>query len=132
MKRTVNVMEISSLGINIKILREKKGWSLNKLKEESTIGYATLHDIENGKSQSLNSSNLEKVARALDTTVDELLNIESIEVIVDDISETVEAIFQSEELKLDGIKLNDYESEFLKDFFIAGIDRIRKKRDENN
>lgn len=125
-------MEISSLGINIKILREKKGWSLNKLKEESTIGYATLHDIENGKSQSLNSSNLEKVARALDTTVDELLNIESIEVIVDDISETVEAIFQSEELKLDGIKLNDYESEFLKDFFIAGIDRIRKKRDENN
>jgi hypothetical protein len=31
---------------------------------------------------------------------------------------------------LDGINLSDYETEFLKDFFIAGIERIRKKRVE--
>lgn len=123
---------ISTLGINIKTLREKKGLSLNKLKEESGIGYATLHDIENGKSQSLNSNNLEKVAKALDTTIDELLDIESIEYAVSDIADTIDIIFESDELKLDGIDLNNYETEFLKDFFIAGIERIRKKRDEVN
>lgn len=124
-------MSASTLGLNIKTLREKKGWSLNKLKEESGLGYATLHDIENGKSQTLNSNNLEKVARSLDTTVDELLNIESIEYVVSDISDTLDAIFESDELKLDDIELDEYESEFLRDFFKAGIDRMRKRRVEN-
>ncbi|MDS0527847.1 helix-turn-helix domain-containing protein [Clostridium sp. SHJSY1] len=124
-------MNISTLGLNIKTLREKKGLSLNKLKEECGIGYATLHDIENGKSQNLNSNNLEKVAKALDTTVDELLNLETIEHTVSDIADTLDAIFKSDELKLDGIELNEYESDFLKDFFKAGIERIRKKRDES-
>lgn len=124
-------MNISTLGLNIRALREKKGWSLNKLKEECGISYATLHDIENGKSQNLNSKNLEIVAKALSATVDELLNIESIEYVVDDISDTLDAIFESDELKLDGIELNEYESEFLKDFFKAGINRIREKRVES-
>jgi len=124
-------MEVSALGLNIKTLREKKGWNLNKLKEESGLGYATLHDIEHGKSQTLNSNNLEKVARALDTTSDILLNVESVEYVVSDIADTVDAIFESDELKLDDIELNEYESEFLKDFFKAGIDRIRRKRVEN-
>ncbi|WP_445440973.1 helix-turn-helix domain-containing protein [Clostridium beijerinckii] len=124
-------MSISTLGLNIRALREKKGWSLNKLKEECGISYATLHDIENGKSQNLNSKNLEIVAKALSATVDELLNIESIEYVVDDISDTLDAIFESDELKLDGIALNEYESEFLKDFFKAGINRIREKRVES-
>lgn len=123
-------MEISSLGLNIKTLREKKGWNLNKLKEESGLGYATLHDIEHGKSQTLNSNNLEKVARALDTTSDILLNVESVEYVVSDIADTLDAIFESDELKLDDVELNVYESEFLKDFFKAGIDRIRRKRVE--
>jgi transcriptional regulator with XRE-family HTH domain len=124
-------MSISTLGLNIRALREKKGWSLNKLKEECGISYATLHDIENGKSQNLNSKNLEIVAKALSATVDELLNIESVEYVVDDISDTLDAIFESDELKLDGIKLNGYEAEFLKDFFKAGIHRIREKRVES-
>lgn len=124
-------MNISTLGLNIRALREKKGWSLNKLKEECGISYATLHDIENGKSQNLNSKNLEIVAKALGATVDELLNIESIEYVVGDISDTLDAIFESDELKLDGVELSEYESEFLKDFFKAGINRIREKRVES-
>jgi transcriptional regulator with XRE-family HTH domain len=126
----VNIMEISTLGMNIKTLREKKGWSVNKLKEISSVGYATLHDIESGKSQTMNSKSLEKVARALNTTSDDLLNIESIEFVVEDIAETIDAIFESEELKLDGINLSEYETEFLKDFFAAGVEKIRKKRVE--
>lgn len=123
-------MEISTLGSNIRELREKKRWSLNKLKEESGIGYATLHDIENGKSQSLNSNNLEKVAKALDSTVDELLNIESVEYTVRDITDTVDMIFESDELELDDRILTDTEKELLKDFFISGIENIRRKRSE--
>jgi transcriptional regulator with XRE-family HTH domain len=89
----VIVMEITTLGINIRTLREKKGWSLKKLKEISGVGYATLHDIESGKSQNITSTNLAKVAKALDTTSDDLLDIESVELVVGDISETVDAIF---------------------------------------
>ncbi|RFM19050.1 XRE family transcriptional regulator [Clostridium botulinum] len=47
----VTIMGISELGLNIKKIRAQKGWSLSKLKQESGVGYATLHDIENGKSQ---------------------------------------------------------------------------------
>lgn len=121
---------IGTLGVNIKKIREKKGWSINKLKLESGVGYATLHDLESGKSQNLSLVNLEKVAKALNSTTDELLNIESVEFTVCDITETVDVIFESDELELDNEKLTDIEKELLKDFFISGIENVRRKRGE--
>lgn len=121
-------MNISELGINIKKFRELKGWSISRLKQESGVGYATLHDIENGKSQNLNSTNLEKVAKALNVTTNELLGIEIIEYTVTDLGETLETILKSDELELDGILLTEDEKEELMEFFKIGMNNIRRER----
>lgn len=121
-------MNISDLGLNIKKIRTQKGWSLNKLKQLSGVGYATLHDIENGKSQTLNSTNLEKIANALNISTNELLGIDVVEYTVTDIEETLKIILESDELELDGLLLNEDEKEELQDFFSLAISKIRRRR----
>lgn len=125
-------MGISQLGLNIKSARERKGWSLNKLKQESGVGYATLHDIESGKSQNLNSANLEKIAKALNIATNELLGIDVVEYTVTDLGETLNIILDSDELELDGVLLSKSEKEELKELFIFGINSIRRTRRRSN
>lgn len=123
-------MGISDLGKNVKRIREDKGWTLNKLKQESGIGYATLHDLENGKTQNLNSNNLLKVANALDMTIDDLLGneYEVEELVVDDIEETLMKILESDELKYEGILMTVNEKGILKDYIMSGLESIKRKR----
>lgn len=121
-------MEISILGKNIKEYRNNRGWSLKKLTEIAEVGYATIYDLENGKKQNINSTTLEKVANALEVSTNELLGIDIVEHTVDDILDTVEAIFESDELKIDDIKLTSKEKEILKSIYINGIDIIRLMR----
>ncbi|AKC63212.1 DNA-binding protein [Clostridium sporogenes] len=121
-------MEISELGLNIKKFRKQKGWSLSKLKQESGVGYATLHDIENGKSKKMNSKNLEKVAKALNVTTNELLGIDIVEYTVTDLEETLKIILQSDELEIDGLTVTENEKEELKDFFSLAVNSIKRRR----
>lgn len=121
-------MEISELGLNIKKFREQKGWSLSKLKQESGVGYATLHDIENGKSKKMNSKNLEKVAKALNITTNELLGIDVVEYTVTDLEETLKIILQSDELEIDGVPVTENEKEELEDFFSLAVNSIKRRR----
>lgn len=121
-------MSISLLGKNIKGYRVKKGWSLKKLTEIAEVGYATIYDLENGKKQNINSTTLEKVASALQVTTNELLGIDVIEHTVDDIPNTIDAIFESDELEIDGIKLTSKEKDILKSIYKNGIDVIRLMR----
>lgn len=121
-------MEISLLGKNIKEYRIKKGWSLKKLTEIAEVGYATIYDLENGKKQNINSTTLEKVANALETSTNELLGIDVIEHTVNDIPDTIDAIFESDELEIDGIELTAKEKDILKSIYKNGIDVIRLMR----
>ncbi|MDU2491182.1 MAG: helix-turn-helix domain-containing protein [Clostridium celatum] len=121
-------MGISLLGKNIKEYRNKKGWSLKKLTEIAQVGYATIYDLENGKKQNINSTTLEKVANALETSTNELLGIDVIEHTVADIPDTIDAIFESDELEIDGIKLTSKEKDILKSIYKNGIDVIRVMR----
>ena len=121
-------MGISLLGKNIKEYRNKKGLSLKKLTEIAEVGYATIYDLENGKKQNINSTTLEKVATALETSTNELLGIDVIEHTVDDIPDTIDAIFESDELAIDGIKLTSKEKDILKSIYKNGIDVIRLMR----
>ena len=121
-------MGISLLGKNIKEYRNKKGLSLKKLTEIAEVGYATIYDLENGKKQNINSTTLEKVATALETSTNELLGIDVIEHTVDDIPDTIDAIFESDELEIDGIKLTSKEKDILKSIYENGIDVIRLMR----
>lgn len=123
-------IKISQLGINIKKFRIEKGWSLKKLKDESGVGYATLHDIENGKSKSLNGTNLEKVANALGKATDELLGVEVeiIEYEVGDYKETIKAILKDGNISVDQIPLSDKEKELAFDYAEFFEKMIRKMR----
>ena len=121
-------MGISLLGKNIKEYRNKKGLSLKKLTEIAEVGYATIYDLENGKKQNINSTTLEKVATALETSTNELLGIDVIEHTVDDIPDTIDSIFESDELEIDGIKLTSKEKDILKSIYKNGIDVIRLMR----
>ena len=121
-------MGISLLGKNIKEYRNKKGLSLKKLTEIAEVGYATIYDLENGKKQNINSTTLEKVATALETSTNELLGIDVIEHTVDVIPDTIDAIFESDELEIDGIKLTSKEKDILKSIYKNGIDVIRLMR----
>jgi transcriptional regulator with XRE-family HTH domain len=121
-------MEISELGLNIKHARERKGWTLNKLKQESGVGYATIHDIENGKSQSITSVNLERIAKVLDTTTNDLLGITVVEYTVEDLDETFNAVLESDELTLDGIELSIAEKEDLRVYFTFIVSELRRRR----
>ncbi len=119
---------VSELGKNIKYFREEKGWSLNKLKTECGLSYATLHDIESGKNQTLKTDSLEKVADALGVTTNDLLGFDVEEITVGDIDLTISSIFKSEELTLDNIELSEDELKILKSIFKSGINAIRMIR----
>lgn len=127
-------MEISQLGINIKKFREELGWDKNELKRISGVGYATIYDIECGKTQFLKSTNLEKIATALSKSVDDLLGFEVdvIEHEVSDLSEVFKVILQSDDLSLDDIFLNSYEKESLNNIFEFAINSLRRERLKSN
>lgn len=121
-------MEISLLGKNIKEQRSKKGWSLKKLTEIANVGYATIYDLENGKKQNINSTTLGKIASALEVTTNDLLGLEVIDYTVSDFKGTIDAIFESDELEVDGIELTSKEKDILKSICKNGIDIIRLMR----
>lgn len=56
--------EIKKLGKNVKILREKRNWTINDLSEKSKISAAYLLKIENGETKKLNTHHLVKLFNA--------------------------------------------------------------------
>lgn len=70
MKRRLNT---SSIGTNIRILREGKGWSQNKLAKESSIPQSVICKIEKSNNPNPKISTLLQIALALNTTISELV-----------------------------------------------------------
>lgn len=58
--------------VNMREERQKRGWGQLRLAEESGVSRGTIADLERGKVQSPDKSTVERVARALDTTVADL------------------------------------------------------------
>ncbi|MCX7884274.1 MAG: helix-turn-helix domain-containing protein [Caloramator sp.] len=122
-------MPISILGQNIKKIREEKGISAYKLSKIAGVGISTISEIENGKRQSLNSSTIEKVANALNVSVDDLLLTEdNKEYPAIDIFQTINTILTSDELLLDDIPLSKTEKSQIKKGINALFDIIRIQR----
>lgn len=57
---------------NIKIARIKKGWNQRELAKVSNVGITTVTKIEKHGIEHVKISTLNKLAKALDTTVQEL------------------------------------------------------------
>lgn len=58
---------------NLKHLRKKKGWTQEKLAQQSGISFHTLIKIERGDIKSPRLETLLKIAKALDLSIDDLL-----------------------------------------------------------
>lgn len=55
---------------NVEKLMQAKGWTKYRLAKESGLGQSTVHEILSGKKKTPNASTLQKMAMALDVTVD--------------------------------------------------------------
>jgi transcriptional regulator with XRE-family HTH domain len=59
---------------NIKALREKKGWTQEKLAHEAGISYQTLIKIEHGGIKNPRLETIIKLSNALNISLDDLVN----------------------------------------------------------
>ena len=121
-------MKISKLGKNISIHRKNKGYTMKRLAEISSVAYATIYDIENGKKHNLKSSTLEKIALALNLSPNDLLEIDNSNHSILDLTELFNITLSSKSIKIDGIQLTDKEKDVLKSIYKNGIDVIRVMR----
>jgi len=64
--------EISTIAKNIKKIRKKKGISQDKLSKLAEVAYNTIIKIESGAIQNPTIETVQKIAKALDTSLDEL------------------------------------------------------------
>ena len=58
--------------LKLKIARVKKGWTQEKLAENSEVGRVTISNIERKGIENIPVYTLRKIAKALETTVSEL------------------------------------------------------------
>lgn len=63
----------SKLQTNIRKLREKKGLSQEKLARLADVANNTIIKIESGENQNPTLETLQKIAKALDITIDDLV-----------------------------------------------------------
>jgi len=64
----------SSILDNIKKIRNKKGWSQERLAREADVSYQTLIKIEQNRVKNPKLQTLLKIAKALNVTLDELVD----------------------------------------------------------
>jgi len=65
---------ISTLGKNIKRLRVEQHIGVSKLAKLACVGIATISQIESGNRQTLQGNTIEKIAKALKVTPNQLMN----------------------------------------------------------
>jgi len=96
-----------SLGEKVKELREKKGMNQKQLADASRITQATISRIEQGKVNQLKSEALKRLAEALGSTVDYLVDMTD-KLTAEDVlqsDETAKCLFRRyEKLSSDGRK----------------------------
>ena len=65
---------MSTIGKNIKRLRHEKGLSQDKLSKLADLSLNTIVKIENGVNQNPTFETLQKIAKALEVKMDDLIN----------------------------------------------------------
>lgn len=72
-KAETNTIDLKRLGENIRLARTGRGWSLSDLADASGISKSYISDLENGVAGRPNIQYVFSIARAMDTTLDRLL-----------------------------------------------------------
>ena len=63
----------NKIAANLRLLRDKKGYSLEKVDRLSDLSLNTIVKIENGTNQNPTIETLSKIAKSLEVSIDELL-----------------------------------------------------------
>lgn len=118
-------MNISIVGQNIKTIRESKNLTAYKLAKLAHVGGATISEIESGIRQELKSETLSKIANALNVSTDDLIKANNQqEYVVEDLEDTIDFLFESDELTLKGEEITTAEKDLLKSAIQEKIDEI--------
>jgi transcriptional regulator with XRE-family HTH domain len=75
------------LGKTIEALRVARGWSNAELARRANVTQGTMQRIESSGSVKTTVQNMQKIARALDVTIDTLLSETTVDAIVDRLNE---------------------------------------------
>ena len=67
-------MASNKIGVNIKKIRAEKGYSLEKIARLADLSLNTVVKIENGVNQNPTFETLQKIAKALEVKMDDLIN----------------------------------------------------------
>lgn len=122
---------ISSLGTNIKRIRESKGISAYRLAKLADIGKSTISQIETGDRHNLNSSTVIKIAEALGVSTQDLMFEEGAdEYIVNDLEDAILTVLSSDELTLDDEDVTKSEKDLIEQYLHKAITIIRSARSD--
>jgi len=125
----VNNSKVSLLGTNIKKIRNEKNMSISTLSKLSEVSSPTISQIESGARKSLISKNVEKIAKALDVTINDLFSIKDEgEYIISDIYEAIVMCLADDEASIDDVIMTEKEKEQLKFSVEMAINTIRSNR----
>ena len=67
-------MASNKIGVNIKKIRAEKGYSLERVARLADLSLNTVVKIENGVNQNPTFETLQKIAKALEVKMDDLIN----------------------------------------------------------
>ena len=67
-------MASNKIGVNIKKIRAEKGYSLEKIARLADLSLNTIVKVENGVNQNPTFETLQKIAKALEVKMDDLIN----------------------------------------------------------
>ncbi len=120
---------VSTLGKNIKKVRQRKKMSAYKLSRLSGVAASTISQIETGQRMHMNSPTLIKIAEALGVSAEDLLfNEGEIEFVVNDAEEAILVVLSSDELTIDNQKVTKEEKELIEKYLHKAIRIIRSTR----
>lgn len=120
---------VSVLGQNIKRIRQSKNISSTALAKMADIGVSTISQIETGKRQTLQGATINKIANALNVSVNDLLGENGIvNFETDEFCDIMSILINSKFLKIDGKQMSHEEKILLQTEVTMFLSAIRYQR----
>ena len=120
---------VSVLGQNIKRIRQSQNISSTTLAKMADIGVSTISQIETGKRQTLQGATINKIANALNVSVNDLLGENGVvNFETDEFCDIMSILINSKFLKIDGKQMSHEEKILLQTEVTMFLSAIRYQR----
>lgn len=120
---------VSVLGQNIKRIRQSQNISSTTLAKMADVGISTISQIETGKRQTLQGATINKIANALNVSVNDLLGENGVvNFETDEFCDIMSILINSKFLKIDGKQMSHEEKILLQTEVTMFLSAIRYQR----